>query len=173
MSPIPTEELAFVEQAHPDGLSSRDIIGIFQQRGVKLSEATFRRYVQLGLLPRSRRVGQKGKHRGSKGVYPVSAVRRICQIRALMDAGLTQEEIRDRFVGVAQRLESFSRAVTDVKSEIEARLVDDLDLGSGERARLEEELGAVAASLASLEDRLYRLGRQVMGADLADFLPPP
>ena len=46
-------------------------------KGVRLSEATFRKYVQAGLLPRSKRVGRKGKHRGSQGLYPVEAVRRI------------------------------------------------------------------------------------------------
>ena len=42
------------------------------RRGEPLSEATFRKYVQLGLLPRSVRVGRKGKHRGSQGLYPAS-----------------------------------------------------------------------------------------------------
>ena len=32
---------------------------IFRPKGVRLSEATFRKYVQAGLLPRSRRVGRK------------------------------------------------------------------------------------------------------------------
>ena len=35
---------------------------------MKFSEATLRKYVQLGLLPRSVRVGRKGKHQGSQGI---------------------------------------------------------------------------------------------------------
>ena len=46
------------------------IVEAFTDAGVRLSEATFRKWVQLGLLPRSRRVGRKGKHQGSLGLYP-------------------------------------------------------------------------------------------------------
>jgi len=51
------KDLIQIERTHPDGLTSAQIIGIFQARGARLSEATFRKYVQLGLLPRCRRVG--------------------------------------------------------------------------------------------------------------------
>ena len=70
-------ELQAVEAQAPEGISSSEVIGLFQARGIKLSEATFRKYVQLGLLPTSKRVGRKGKHRGSRGVYPVSVVRSV------------------------------------------------------------------------------------------------
>nr|AAD42855.1 unknown [Myxococcus xanthus DZF1] len=57
------------------GLPARAILKIFRPRGGGLSEATLRKYVQAGLLPRSRRVGRKGKHQGSVGLYPEEAVR--------------------------------------------------------------------------------------------------
>src|SRR5690606_34982714 len=59
-----------IEEAQADGLTSRQILDIFEAHGISLSEATLRKYVQLGLLPRSVRVGSKGKHQGSKGMYP-------------------------------------------------------------------------------------------------------
>ncbi|MBS1152350.1 MAG: hypothetical protein H6Q89_4048, partial [Myxococcaceae bacterium] len=71
------EELERIERDYASGVPARVILEIFRPRGVRLSEATFRKYVQAGLLPRSRRVGRKGKHRGSQGLYPVEAVRRI------------------------------------------------------------------------------------------------
>jgi len=37
------------------------LLDVFPPRGIRFSEATLRKYVQLGLLPRSVRVGQKGK----------------------------------------------------------------------------------------------------------------
>ena len=57
-------------RSYPDGLSTQQIVELFAVEGERLSEATFRKYVQLGLLPRSVRVGRKGKHRGSQGRYP-------------------------------------------------------------------------------------------------------
>jgi hypothetical protein len=76
------EEFEAIEQAHADGMSVQQIVETFTARGSRLSEATFRKYVQLGLLPRSVRVGRKGKHRGSQGLYPATAVRQIDHIRA-------------------------------------------------------------------------------------------
>jgi hypothetical protein len=70
-------DLDAIERAHPEGMSSAQVVEVFRARGLKLSEATFRKYVQLGLLPRSRRVGRKGKHQGSMGLYPSVVVRRV------------------------------------------------------------------------------------------------
>ena len=72
-----SDEFDALEQQHPQGISALQIVDFFAPRGVKLAQATFRKYVQLGLLPRSRRVGEKGKHRGSRGLYPAAAVRRM------------------------------------------------------------------------------------------------
>jgi hypothetical protein len=54
------ESLVALEEEHADGLTAAQIVEAFTARGVHLSEATFRKWVQLGLLPRSRRVGRKG-----------------------------------------------------------------------------------------------------------------
>src|SRR6184192_3877256 len=70
------DELDEIERSWPQGLTSRQIIDLFETRGIRFSEATLRKYVQLGLLPRSVRVGRKGKHRGSCGVYPAHVIRR-------------------------------------------------------------------------------------------------
>lgn len=101
-----TDELLQIESAYPDGLSAQAIVEMLAERGVALAEATFRKYVQLGLLPRSRRVGRKGKHRGSHGLYPASAVARIVAIRELMEDGLTLEEIQRSSVALANDVES-------------------------------------------------------------------
>ena len=61
-------ELLEIERTWPNGLTSRQIVDVFETRGIRFSEATLRKYVQLGLLPRSVRVGRKGKHRGSCGM---------------------------------------------------------------------------------------------------------
>jgi hypothetical protein len=54
------EELSEIERQWPGGLTSRQIVDVFTARGFRFSEATLRKYVQLGLLPRSIRVGRKG-----------------------------------------------------------------------------------------------------------------
>ena len=92
------EEIERIERDHAGGLPARAILEIFRPRGVQLSEATFRKYVQAGLLPRSRRVGRKGKHQGSRGLYPVEAVRRINAIKKMMAEGHTLEDIKRSFL---------------------------------------------------------------------------
>ena len=92
------EQIEKIEKDFAGGVPARVIVELFKPLGVKLSEATFRKYVQVGLLPRSRRVGRKGKHQGSQGLYPVGVVRRINLIKQMMAEGLTLEDIRRSFV---------------------------------------------------------------------------
>ena len=91
---------------------------LFESRGARLSAATFRKYVQLGLLPRSRRVGRKGKHTGSTGLYPVSIVRRIALIKRMMAEGYTVEDIRNSFVIVRNHLEAVERELAELLEEL-------------------------------------------------------
>ena len=63
-----------IERDHPAGMSSAAILDLLSSLGVRFSEATLRKWVQLGLLPRSVRVGRKGKHSGSQGMYPTPIV---------------------------------------------------------------------------------------------------
>jgi len=111
------EDLQRIEQQYADGLPARAIVGIFQPLGVRLSEATFRKYVQVGLLPRSRRVGRKGKHRGSQGLYPGGAVRRINLIKKMMAEGLTLEEIRGSFLWFRSDIEELERVLNGIVSK--------------------------------------------------------
>src|ERR1041385_7076819 len=92
------EDLRAIEGTYPDGITAVQIVDAFTSRGIKFSEASFRKYVQQGLLPRSRRVGRKGKHRGSPGVYPSKTVRRINAVKQLMVDGYTIEEIQGQFL---------------------------------------------------------------------------
>src|SRR3990170_9142515 len=98
-------EIGRIERERVRVVTSREVVQLFEARGARLSAASFRKYVQLGLLPRSRRVGRKGKHTGSTGLYPVSVVRRIDLIKRMMAEGYTVEDIRGSFVVVKHRLE--------------------------------------------------------------------
>src|SRR5512138_2347210 len=83
MIALTESDLRRVERQRPDGLTSSQILQVFAEVGVRLSEATLRKYVQLGLLPRSVRVGRKGKHQGSCGLYPSTTVRRIQAVKKM------------------------------------------------------------------------------------------
>ncbi len=107
-------EILRIERAHPEGLTSAQILQIFQKSGARLSEATFRKYVQLGLVPRCRRVGSKGKHKGSRGIYPCAAVRRINTIKRLMRSSYTIEEIQRSFSNYKEQIEQIEAAVEDL-----------------------------------------------------------
>jgi DNA-binding transcriptional MerR regulator len=112
-------DLLELEARHPDGLSCAQILEVFESRGIRLSEATFRKYVQVGLLPRSRRVGQKGKHKGSKGIYPVGTLRQISEIKRMMALDFTIEEIQQQFAFVGGELEELRRLLERIMEKLE------------------------------------------------------
>ena len=122
------KELASIERRYADGMTAVQIVEVFAARGVKFSEATFRKYVQQGLLPRSRRVGRKGKHRGSLGVYPAKAVGRINLIKKLMLDGYTIEEIQSQFLQFTDVLEGLAESLDEAfelfESELESSRFD-------------------------------------------------
>ncbi len=126
------EELCEIEAKNADGLSSGEIVGLLTERGFKFSEATLRKYVQLGLLPRSRRVGSKGKHKGSKGVYPVGTVRQINEIKSMMDLDLTIEQIRCHFAFVGGEVEELrcliDRIIEKMEEGLQNQIVSDLSI---------------------------------------------
>src|SRR3954463_12962704 len=134
------DEFDRLEQEYPQGLSAAQIVDFFAPKGVKLAQATFRKYVQLGLLPRSRRVGEKGKHRGSKGLYPASAARRIHVIKALMDEGMTLEDIRRSFLFFRGQLDGVERSLDELFAALEKAIAEKQELKPSRRKELERLL---------------------------------
>lgn len=112
-------DFAALDEAYPEGMSVQQIVLAVTGKGDKLTEPTFRKYVQLGLLPRSVRVGRKGKHRGSQGLYPTTVVRQIVQIRRLMAEGFTIEEIQSEFLFVRGDIEALVQKLEHVFSTLE------------------------------------------------------
>src|SRR3954453_10956671 len=101
-------------------MSVQQIVDACAAGGDKLTEATFRKYVQLGLLPRSVRVG-KGKSRGSQGLYPASTVRQVQLIRRLMAQGFTIEDIQSRVLFLRGELDALTAQLERVVSQLEGR----------------------------------------------------
>jgi DNA-binding transcriptional MerR regulator len=135
------DEYDALEEQHAQGISAAQIVDFFAPKGVKLAQATFRKYVQLGLLPRSRRVGEKGKHRGSHGLYPASAVRRIHLIKSLMDEGMTLEEIRRSFIFFRGQLDGVERSLDELFAALDKSLAEKAELKPLRRKELERLLG--------------------------------
>jgi hypothetical protein len=112
-------EIEEIERAWPNGLTSRQIVDVFETRGIRFSEATLRKYVQLGLLPRSVRVGRKGKHRGSCGLYPALVIRRVNTVKGMMAEDRTIEEIQRSFARFKDDIDSVQTDLRELISSLE------------------------------------------------------
>lgn len=154
------EEIERIERDHAGGLPVRAILEIFRPKGVQLSEATFRKYVQAGLLPRSRRVGRKGKHQGSRGLYPVEAVRRINAIKKMMAEGHTLEDIKRSFLFHRNHIDQLERDLASVLDGFQSEL-GGRPFGGDHRRTLEDELGALRRRAQDLVRDVARLGSAV------------
>lgn len=151
--------MAALEESYADGITAPQVVDIFASRGIRFSEASFRKYVQQGLLPRSRRVGRKGKHRGSMGVYPAKTVRRINTIKRLMGEGYTIEEIQDRFLRFTDVLENLEEGVSELFSRLEEEVAGPR-FDKQTRRSMTRELREARRSADELLERLDDLTRR-------------
>ena len=163
--------LAF-EKTHAEGVTAAQLVTIFSERGLRFSEATFRKYVQRGLVPRSRRVGRKGKHRGSLGLYPAKTIRRVNTIKRFMGEGYTIEEIQDRFLRYTELVESLEEQVADVLS----RFTSDLNstatsFDKKTRKSLQKEIAEAQKSADDLTRRVADLSERLSGPREEDLGP--
>jgi DNA-binding transcriptional MerR regulator len=150
------DELVDIEGRFSKGMSSREIIDVFASRGVRFSEATLRKYVQLGLLPRSVRVGRKGKHCGSRGLYPADVVRRVNQVKAMMARNLTIEEIQRSFARFKQEIEGVSKGLRDLIAGFE-REAKGPALKAERRQQIERDIEAAKQAAGELVRRISGL----------------
>jgi DNA-binding transcriptional MerR regulator len=141
------EELAAIERQYPEGVSSDTIIGLLGSKGIKLTEATLRKYVQQGLLPRSRRVRLADGSRGSQGRYPSSVVRRIQCLRTMM-AHYTIDEIKEGPLFVRGDVEELEQTLERIFGRLAAR-AERKDLGEARRLA-----SALVEAIARIEARL-------------------
>jgi 3-methyladenine DNA glycosylase/8-oxoguanine DNA glycosylase len=166
---IDEAELSRLEREHEDGLTSAEILTLLETHGIKFSEATLRKYVQLGLLPRSVRVGRKGKHQGSQGMYPAVIVRQILRIKEMLADDLTIEQIQKEFLFVRGDIEELERLLAKIFEAVGDVTREKKD-AAGARLVTQELAGAkslakeLVGKLESIEARLTaraRLARRV------------
>lgn len=165
------DELQEIEQTWPGGLTSRQIVDVFASRGLRFSEATLRKYVQLGLLPRSVRVGQKGKHQGSKGMYPAIVVRRVNLVKGMLAENLTIEDIKTSFIRFKEEIDGIETSLRDLIGNIEREAKGQAPKWTdARRKQLEVEIvdakraaGELVRRISSLETRLSNRGADAPG----------
>jgi len=155
-------DLKQIEREFADGLSSVQIVDIFTQRGIRFSEATFRKYVQQGLLPRSRRVGRKGKHQGSLGLYPAATIRRINVIKRLQAENYTIEEIQRQFLRFRDELELVERGLRGLFDGFNEELQRP-HFDPGVRKQLKKDLSDAQLAAEELLKQLSSIERRVVG----------
>ena len=149
-----------IEREHEAGLTSAEILELFERHGIKFSEATLRKYVQLGLLPRSVRVGRKGKHRGSCGLYPSHVIRRVNVVKGMMAEDRTIEEIQRSFARFKDDIESVEKHLRELISgfEREAKLPG---VAADGRRELEREITEAKRAAGELVRRIASLERRI------------
>ncbi len=153
-------ELQEIERNWPNGLTSRQIVDVFETRGIRFSEATLRKYVQLGLLPRSVRVGRKGKHRGSCGVYPAQVIRRVNAVKGMMAEDRTIEEIQRSFARFKEDIESVESDLRDLIASFEREAkIPSLDADG--RRELERDITEAKRAAGELVRRISTLERRI------------
>lgn len=160
MAEILEQTLEEVEREHPTGISSAALLGFFASHEVRFSEATLRKWVQLGLLPRSVRVGRKGKHQGSKGLYPVRVIRQILRIKEMMAQGLTIEEIQRQFLFVRGDIEALQQTLDQIFDVLERVSHERASRSMGVRA-IASDLGHARALAAELVERIEDMERRL------------
>ncbi len=161
MHAIDEPTLSRLERQYAQGLSSSEILDLFATHEVPLSEATLRKYVQLGLLPRSVRVGRKGKHQGSQGIYPVGVVRQILAIKQMMSEDYTIEQIQREFLFMRSDLQALSQTLDGIFKKLDGVLeerrtrgasvlvVREVSEARGLARELVERLGKIEARLTA------------------------
>ena len=156
--------LSQLERKYAAGLTSVEILDVFASHDVSLSEATLRKYVQLGLLPRSVRVGRKGKHQGSQGVYPVSVIRQILRIKQMMSESYTIEQIQREFLFIRNDVEQLEQMLSRIFKKLEGVLKERKQERSAQAVH-RDVLDArgiskdLMARLVAIEDKLTKRNR--------------
>jgi DNA-binding transcriptional MerR regulator len=153
-------ELQEIEQLWPNGMTSRQIVDVFETRGIRFSEATLRKYVQLGLLPRSIRVGRKGKHRGSCGLYPANVIRRVNVVKGMMAEDRTIEEIQRSFARFKDDIDSVETDLRDLIASFEREAKAPSGDPDGRRD-LEREIVEAKRAASELVRRISTLERRI------------
>ena len=120
--------------------------------------------MQLGLLPRSVRVGRKGKHRELVRALPSLVIRRVNLVKGMMAEDRTIEEIQRSFARFKDEIESVQKELRDLIASFE-REAKAPGGGAGDsadaRRAIEEELVEAKRAAGELVRRISSLERRI------------
>ncbi|MEM6531513.1 MAG: MerR family transcriptional regulator [Myxococcota bacterium] len=161
-------ELRVLEKKFSSGIPSAELVRAFSSRGERFSEATLRKYVQLGLLPRSQRIGTQGRHRGSSGLYPAETVRLVNAIKKSLENGATLGEIRLGPVGVEGDLVAIQQSCNAFIGRVREVVEHEKDRQRRaalrrERDRIEKVVSKNIAAIEKFAERLVRSEKRARG----------
>ena len=148
------------DRAHPDGATCQAILEFFSAHKVAISEATFRRYVKLGLVPRSVRIGRKGKHRGSSGQYPVGTAAQVNEIRRLTHGDVTIDDLVNSHFLFQKEIATADRHLGGIFDAMAASIAN-ASVSASERAALASEERALRKLARDLLKRMGALGSRI------------
>jgi len=152
-------EIKRIEKKYNSGISSSAVVELFTRKKERFSEPTLRKYVQLGLLPKSKRIGTRGRHRGSAGLYPVGVVRQIAKIKEELDKGATLEEIRLGTVGLAGEIATLERTYKVVHARFQEAIKVQRGGQAGFRRTLGEDKKRMQKQLSTLKGLAAKLNK--------------
>ena len=159
-------ELVKIEAEHPAGVAAAEIVSLLDVMGVRFSEASLRKYVQLELLPRSVRVGHRGRQGGSQGQYPTQILRQILEIKKLLGEGYGIEEIRSKALLIRHEIDHLEAHVRQIFDGMERALAAHNDAIAREQCR--RELREAMGSATDLIRRLRAVeGRRGSGSTVS------
>jgi DNA-binding transcriptional MerR regulator len=113
-------------------------------------------------------VGRKGKHRGSQGLYPVEAVRRINVIKKMMAEGMTLEDIKHSFVFLKNHIDRIDRELSEILDGLATELTQ-RPRAESRKIKLQGELNSLRSRAGELVRDVERLGSALTVRQIAGF----
>ena len=159
MKRLSSVEIKRIEQQYAEGIRSAAIVEIFRAKGYRFSAATLRKYVQLGLLPKSKRVGSRGRHTGSSGLYPVSCVRLVNDIKDALDKGASLDDVR-LGIGLTSQMLVLKEAVDALVARFEEAMAK---LPNEQRSACQRSLATERKGMTKQIRELERLASRMAG----------
>jgi hypothetical protein len=111
-------------------------------------------------LPRSVRVGRKGKHRGSCGLYPANVIRRVNLVKGMMAEDHTIEDIQQSFLRFKDEIDLIEKGLRDLITSFE-RQAKGPTLEADRRRDLEREINEAKRAAGELVRRISGLEVQL------------
>jgi chromosome segregation ATPase len=114
------------------------------------------------------RIGRKGKHRGSCGVYPANVIRRVNAVKGMMAEDRTIEEIQKSFARFKDEIDTVEKDLRDLIASFE-REAKGPSLDVDGRRELERDITDAKRAAGDLVRRISSLERRISNRAAEDL----